>query len=194
MISFNTLEFTDDNQNLSIDISIEDTETYAGYYISKVYVEYYQNRNVTGAPSDFAAVAFENTDTSVTSYSGKLSVEAMRTANPKVQSYSGGLFYVTVVCVDSADEDSDVIGETGAVLDWQKVYQLGMQLVASMSKGFGKGSCDVPEHLEQFVLVWHALELALNAQDTDMIDRLWRRFIEFTPALSSDSSTCNCAQ
>lgn len=192
MVNFNSLVISEDFKTISIDVSISNAQEYAGFHISKIYVEYYKNRNTLGVPSEKAALAYSNTDPSVREYSGTFSITTMREAEPKLVSFEGGLFYIIVVCESGTGTNVDVLRDVGSVLDWHKVYSLGMQAIMEFNSGCNRGTCFVPDYLEQFVLVWHSLEFAIAAQDVDQVDRLWSRFIAVGSAVGGGSSTCNC--
>lgn len=191
MVNFNSLSISEDFKKLSLDISISDAQESADYFIRHIYVEYYKNRNVLGVPSEKAAVAFDNEDSSVRSYVGDFNVSMLKELEPRVNTFEGGLFYIIVVCQSGEGAEADIVREIGSVLDWKKVYKLGMQAVVNFNASCNRGNCMVPDNLEQFVLVWHSFELAVKTQDIDQVDRLWTRFISLGSA-GTGSSTCNC--
>lgn len=197
MVKFNELRFSDDLKALTIDCGLEDTgagEGNEGYFISAVYLEYYKNRNVTGAPSEKTYTAYSYasgarlTSVSLEVGSGYLDYDTMGVAK-----FNDGLFYVIVSCkkylTDPEDEeDIDVVNEFGAVLDWNCVYNIGMKAVAAYENSRDR-SCNVPVDLELFAITWHSLDLAIEAQDLDMLDMLWSRFVG-SPVAHKD---CNCS-
>lgn len=190
MIDFNRLTISDDYEKISLDVSINTSEEYLNFYISRIYVEYYKNRNAIGVPSEKAAIAFSNEDTSVVSYVGDFNIRTMREYEPKLSSFQGGLFYIIVVCKNESGQEVEIVRDIASVLDWRKVHSLGMQTIADFNSGCRKEKCDISDKLEEFVLVWHSLEFAVNAKDLDQIDRLWSRFISIGSRFGTQS--CNC--
>lgn len=189
MVTFEQLAFSDDLQSLNIECSVDTTEDQSAH-IKRIYLEYYKNRNATGAPSSKALLVWEEpvggspvSHVETTVYETQLSM-----TDNGVNTFQGGMFYVLVHWQDgNEDEHYDI----GVVLDWDYVYQLGMQAIAGFTAGCTKGKCEIPEFFEQIVLVVHALQLAMEAQDMDQMDMLWSRFVQFAP-LGSNVSPCNC--
>ena len=159
------------------------------YFLKGVYLEYYKNRNVSGAPSEKAVKVYENQTTTGYSYSGTVNESALPITG--VDTFKKGLFYVIAVVQSKTDEE-DLQAEMTAILDWNAVYSIGMICVNDMLAVCKAGKCDVPDALEQVALTWHALELAMAANDADMMDKLWGRFILSDTAMPSSGSTCNC--
>lgn len=199
MINFDALTFSDDLQELYIDCYVDDTQDPdEDWNITRIYLEYYKNRNATFAPSDKALKVFEGSSRHV-QLTGENPVKASQLSVELngVGQFEGGLFYVlveTTKITPAEDPEEEPYVEhkydVGVVLDWWTVYTLGMQQVAKMTKRCNAVSCDIPDYFEQFVLVWHALELSLDAQDADQIDRLWSRFLSFDTG--SVGAPCNC--
>lgn len=197
MVKFNELQFSDDLKTLTIDCELEDTgtdEENEGFFISAVYLEYYKNRNVTGAPSDKKYTAYSYTSgTRLTSIELEIESSDLDYDTMGVAKFDEGLFYVIVSCkkylTDPEDEEEiEVVNEFGAVLDWNCVYNIGMKAIAAYENSRDR-SCNVPADLEQFAITWHSLDLAIEAQDLDMLDMLWSRFVG-SPFASKD---CNCS-
>ena len=196
MIIFDTLQFSDDLTELYIDCKIDPAlDPDEDWNITKVYVEYYKNRNATFAPSPRALNVFEGSARRV-NLTGDNAVKASQldVVINGVGKFEGGLFYILVETANVDDSGIETYTtyryDAGAVLDWWAVYNIGMQQVAKLTKGGFGQSCDIPDYFEQFVLVWHALELSLDAQDADQMDRLWSRFISYD--MGGTSSPCNC--
>lgn len=184
MVTFETLLFSDDMQSLDISCSVSGQ----GSYIKRIYLEYYKNRNATGAPSNKALLVWqENPASHVSSVDTVVYQTQLTLTNNGVDSFVGGLFYVLVHWEDA---NEDEYYDIGAVLDWQKVYDLGMQSIAGFTNGCNKGKCELPEYFQQLVLVVHALQLAIDAKDMDQMDMLWSRFVQFSPM--ANVSSCNC--
>ena len=205
MVLFNELKFSDDLKTLIIDCGIENAdaeEENEGFFISAIYLEHYSIRNVTGAPSDWAKEhpLYVDEGDYPTSKSLEIPISFLVSEQAPVTTFEKGLFYVIVECtrfdneepLGSTDDPEDymtVINEFGAVLDWQYVHELGMKAVANYVFQYGKNSCDVPAELEQFTIVWHSLDLAIETKDLDMLDLLWRRFVGYSVV----SKPCNCS-
>ena len=194
MVSFPTLQFSDDLKTLNVEVSM-DEDARSDYFLYAIYVEYYKNRNVSGAPSTKAYKLFdnsENPDKTKYEYSGTMPDSVLNMATNGVDTFKDGLFYVIAICQNKTDE-TNLVADAKAVLDWTAVYNRGMTIVNSALAGCKSGSCSVNEDLEQFVLVYHSLDLSIDANDADQLDRLWSRFISFSPINGNSSSTnCNC--
>lgn len=207
MVIFNELKFSDDVKDLSINVSIE-TASQSNYYIHAIYLEYYKNRNVSKAPSGKALVVYENPaidpqtheptgdpDTTVKSWEGTVNESALNMETNGVTQFKDGLFYVIVVCqnVDYTHHEDDLVADVDAVLDWNAVYARGMAIVNNALVGCNSGKCAISDNLEQAILCWHSIELSMAANDADALDRLWSRFVQFSPMTGTvGSSTCNC--
>ena len=174
-------------------------------------MEYYKNRGTSGAPSSKALLIWENTepepdphggssdpggevvptddssDAAVTNVKVKVDASQLSISENGVDKFEGGVFYILV---HWKDIDYDDHYDMGLLLDWSYVYKLGMDSIARFVHGCSKVHCEVPEYFEQMVLVIHALQLAIETKDIDMIDTLWSRFISFSPMNSV--SSCNC--
>lgn len=201
MVTFN-LNFSNDLENLYI-TDIEIDQSYQDdYYIHAVYLEYYKNRNVSGAPSEKALPVYQNPlppatvpTTSVKTISSiTVSKSQLTEAQPGILQFKDGLFYVIVVCQNvDPSKDYDLVGDMKAVLDWNAVYARGMAIVDTALVGCKSGKCAVSDDLEQAILCWHSIELSMAANDADALDRLWSRFVQFSPIGGAvGSSTCNC--
>lgn len=183
MVTFDVLQFSDDMQSLNISCSVDGQ----GSYIKRIYLEYYKNRNATGAPSSKALLVWQTGDLHLNSVETTVEVTQLSLTENGVNTFVGGLFYVLVHWENS---DGDDFYDIGAVLDWQKLYELGMQSIAGFTFGCSKGKCELPEYFQQLVLVVHALQLAISAKDMDQMDMLWSRFVQFSPI--GNVSPCNC--
>lgn len=191
MIEFKKVEISEDGLDISIDIKQEEYATQAGYYIKKIYVEYFKNRNADGTPSALAGIAFSATDKSTTEYTGDFNISTMQEHDPMLTTFSGGMFYIIVECA-SAEDEEETIYDTGAVIDWNEFYRIGMMVVANYASKCCEVKCEIPDDLEQFVLVWHSLELAMETLDMGMMELLWSRYVAF--GHSNTKSSCNCCR
>jgi len=202
MITFTQLEIDpNDIDKLYYDVSIP-TSSQTDYYITGVYLEYYKNRNVTNAPNPSTAlVILDNTGTIApvdktkyraygTVYKSQLDYDTMGVAT-----FEDGLFYL-IVSWKNKDEElhpDDEAADVKSVLDWNAVYNRGMAFVDRALVGCKSGNCSINEDLEQAVMIWHAIEFAMAANDADELDMLWSRFITYSPLTGAQTgSTCNC--
>jgi len=191
MVEFNELRLSDDRSELILDLDVvDDVQT---RYIDSIYVEYYRNRSaLVGVPSDKAEEIYKQTDPMPKLRTFTMDVIMDNFADDfGTKTWKGGLFYVYVIIKDSADEDY-MVSEIGAVPDWQAVYEIGMQYVADITHVIEKCISPITMEYEQFTIAFHALEYALEAQDLDMMDRMWSRlFVSGTGNVSSNLP-CGC--
>lgn len=188
MIIFNQLALSEDRLTLNVDCEI-DGSAYPNSYIKYIYLEYYRNRNrnVTGAPSDRALCIWSEGETPSSSAEVEVNQSDL-SSDFGTTRFVGGMFYVLVHWIDADEEEHYDIG---VVIDWLWIYTVGMRAVSEfLHSGHGK-TCDVPDHLEQFILVIHCFQLAVEAKNMDMMDKLWGRFIGFDSG-SGITTTCNC--
>ena len=190
MATFNILKLSEDRKSIVIDCA---TDTEASR-IEGVYLEYFQNRNVLGMPSDVAYPAYQRSEggISLTEWSGTVYEEQVKHPDFKFPSFEKAVTYVYVVTSVPGDDEERVYSSTmGIVVDWDAVYETGMKAVAQLAHSC-RNKCESPMYFEQFVVLFHALYLAIEAKDADMIDRLWGRFISYSPDGSYSGSACNC--
>ena len=205
MINFE-LQFSEDVKSLSVSVAI-DTDHSSTYYIQSVYLEYYKNRNVSNIASPKALLLYENQrldpqslipvdtpDITKKSWSGIVQESQLDYDANGVAKFKDGLFYVIVVCqnVNYTEHPDDVVVSVNGVLDWTAVYDRGMSFVDRALVSSKAGACTISDDLEQAILVWHAIDLALAANDADELDRLWSRFVTFSPLGGGSGSSCNC--
>lgn len=205
MINFQ-LQFSPDVKSLSVSVEI-DNDHKSTYYVQSVYLEYYKNRNASNIASPKALLLYENAhldpetlqptttpDTTKKSWSGVVEESELDYDNNGVAKFKDGLFYVIVVCqnVDYTEHPDDIVVSVNGVLDWTAVYDRGMVFVDRALVEAKSGACTISDDLEQAVLVWHAIDFALAANDADELDRLWSRFVTFAPLGGGSGSTCNC--
>lgn len=190
MVIFNELHLSEDLQSMIIDCEIEDTDANPNVFIDNIWIEYYKNRNADTVYSNKAIKVYSKVEDPSPQARKKISVSksVLATGKTGVTTFENGLFYVIVECYDTTDEEVFYV-DTWAVLDWQAVYNIGMNAVAQITASCGF-DCSTPDFIEQFVIVWNALRLATEACDIDQVDMLWSRFIAMSG--SGLSSKCNC--
>lgn len=189
MVTFKELRISDDKSKILVDIEVSDLENNPEVYISGIYLEYYKNYNETTAYSKKALIVYEynDGDPTKTSYSEPILQSQLSYDDNGVNTFDGGLFYLIVRTTDGDESYVDI----GAVLDWQKVYAIGMMLIANFNMECND-RCSIPTYFEQFVLVYHALSIALETCDLTQIGMLWRRFIDLAPGITAKFN-CNCS-
>lgn len=186
MVLFNELRITEDGKCLVVDCEIEDIVLYSGMYIDSVYIEYYKNASSVSMPSDAAYCIYGDKEEDVPVKAIKLFMHdyELRDTEFKTRTFENGLFYVIVNC--SGDPSPKIaefpcdMGKTieiGAILDWKAVYERGMHYVSMMFKRCGD-QCKMPSGFEQFILLWHALRLAIATCDWDIVSQLWKDIID----------------
>lgn len=190
MVDFISLSYTDNYDAINIKLALT-SAALVNYVISAVYLEYYKNRTADGSPSN-KAVSLDNPypERDWTSLDTTVSCESIF-QKTGLATLEGTMFYVVVELTYVPNPTTKVPREQAVLFDWNAVYEIGMGLVASMVNDCEKGRCDIPFGMEQYVLVYHGLVLALAAQDIDMLEKLWTRFIEFAPAPLAGG--CNCS-
>ena len=217
VITFNDLRFSDDLKTLRIDVEVDEDKLPSEIsYISikKIYLEYYKNRTATLTPSEDMSILVwqDESDGStpvhrvplVGDYYG-VPESVLDTKLIGTRTFKDGLFYVYVEFVylegsgsgsgsgnGVSEDDIEMECAVGAVIDWHSIYQKGMAAVSKLAKSCNKDACELPVFLEQFIIVWHAFFLAVEARDFDMVDRLWGRFLNVSPGALSSGSPCNC--
>jgi len=187
MVIFNELRITEDKTCLIIDCSVRDLEGYAGMYIDSIDIDYYKNVETYGIPSTKAMRLYEKGDDETGKSGVRVELKAVDLDKDLIgtDTLDAGLFFVTVTC-DGTPENPEILEsyscgadstvDIGVVLDWQAVYRLGIGYAARLADGC-EPSCDVPSGFEGFVLLWHALRLAINVCDWPTVSRLWDRFL-----------------
>lgn len=194
MLTFDDLRFDDDVLNLHIECHLTDPEGEdANLYIKGIYLDYYKNRLPDDAASDkkYTVYEYETGGSYLDDIVRVVNYDVLSVEENGVSEFKNGLFYVIVV-IGSTQDDDYADAHIGVVLDWNAVYQKGMAAVAGIAKSCEADRCAPPAMYEQFVIVWHALLLAIEAKDFDMVDRLWGRFLNVTPGAPVTGSSCNC--
>ena len=207
MITFNELRLSDNRKNLIVDCVVDDAYKDL-VYISGIYLEYYANASALGSISDKAYTIWENTvpDESIISKRAVVPDAILPTSKLGVSTFVGGMFYVIVKCeaktnlnaaglaqlaaLASSSCDSDTTTDVGIVLDWNMVYNNGMQYVSAMAVSCD--TCELPVGYEEFILIWYGLRLALSTCDTSQAAMMWDRFLRMTVGKTTPISGCGC--
>lgn len=196
MVRFSELRFSEDKRQLFISCFVESFVVYTGVYIKSISVEYYRNRISTGNPSSKAVKIYENTaeDDSVRTFSTCLSIDN-ELSELGLDSFDGGLFYVYVECdgytgrIASVDCSWGRPVTTGVVLDWEKLYRIGMSNIDASLKS---GRCGIDNGFVDFVIMWNELKLAVEACDYDTVESVWDTFNGSRGADVSFKAPCGC--
>ena len=201
MVIFNEIRLSDDKSSLIVDCSVESLDIYEQMYIDTIYVEYYKNVTTVGVPSDKAKKIYDSHNDTETRQSVRrcLNEYSISLNNFGTDTFDGGLFYVIVNCdgnlpasVSTYSCRADNTQDIGVVLDWEMLYQQGMGHVARLAMS-SDCNCDGAAELEQFILMWNGLKLAIAACDYDQIANLWDKFLGITSAKGGVSSvSCGC--
>lgn len=204
MIVFNELRLSDDRSNLLIDCFIEGLAIYKDMWIKSIYVEYYKNALASGAPSEKAIQVFdnENEDTSITAVRVCLPASSSKVLeNFEISSFNDGLFYVIVDCDGTPAAVTstypcgyDETRDTGVVLDWQHIYEYGMQYIAQVANSC-TNPCNDMSGLDNFIITWNTLKLAISTCDYTLIEKVYSKFLRYAGVGSGIVSTgCGCGK
>ncbi len=195
MVIFDDLRITDSGQKLLIDCHIENVDEYSGMYIDTIYLEYYKN----------VQSLEELSGKEYTVYAKLPAGDALKTARFAVDfadvieavpdfgadSFAGGLFNILVCCEGTADGVEATATDIGIALDWDLLYNYGMNYVSALTAMHGSPCNDTAE-LEQFILLWFALRIALDAMDYTQTVYVWDKFLHNYNGMSVASVPCNC--
>lgn len=174
MVIFNDLRITPDGQNLFIDIKVAPYKYFENMYISSISIDTEETFSPTGKPSSNAVVVYENQDTTVKEYSINLSPDKF-----KLSAFNNHIFYVYVSVAGTPSIDTPCAMDTeytlGVVLNWQSIYQKGINHM----KQVVNGCCELPRDFIDYMLRFKAFELAIRtAQYTLANDKFKEWFAE----------------
>lgn len=185
MVIFNDLRITEDKDCLIVDCYIEDVDGYEGMYIDSVDIDYYKNVTSDGTPSEHSINLYSYDGEQERAVHCVLKQSDIVGTDFGTETFDSGLFFVVVKCDGTptnagilaqyscgADETTDI----GVVIDWKKVYELGMGFASRLAFGCDN-KCDIPAGFEQFILLWYALQLAISTCDWAQVRRLWPKFL-----------------
>lgn len=200
MVIFNELRLSEDKSEILVDCFMENLSVYDKMYIDTIYVEYYKNARTDGELSDKAIQIYSNEDKDmeVKAVRAKLSIDKSVIETFGITTFENGLFYVVVQCDGTPGTELftlpcgyDDTKDVGVVLDWKRMYEIGMQYVAEMNRGCNP--CGDWSGFDDFILIWNSLKVAIAACDFKMVEKLWNKFLRH---ISSNSDTiavsCGC--
>ena len=157
MVVFNDLRITPDGENLLIDAMIAPYKYFENMYISSISIDTEDTFSPTGKPSSDAVLVYENQDQTVKEYSLNLAPDRL-----KLSSFNGHIFYVYVTVAGVPSPDTPCTMDTeytvGVVLNWQSIYQQGIDHMRQVVKG----CCGMPKDFIDYILRFKAFELALR--------------------------------
>ena len=194
MILFNELRLNDSKDKIIIDCSVRGIEAYSGINIEAIYVDYYKNSLVYGTPSELAV---QLDVVPGKEFIGSVSVEQFQQSG--ISTFDGGLFYVIVetsgtpsASVASAACGYDENVSVGVVADWEKLYVGAMSIVNSLVSDCS--ACKDFSGFEQLVVMWHALNAAIDSCDSVRLHKLWDKFLRYTKtsAAVNAAKVCGC--
>ena len=201
MVTFNELRINNANNTLIVDCTVEDLTIYSDVYIKSIELYHYKNADSSGEPVNLSKVLtiFENDDDDTT-------IRTVRKCVPDtfaesvfgISVFEKGIFFVRVTCDGTLPPQTmqfacgyDDMVDIGVVVDWKYLFDIGMGLIASMD--VCGNICKSNDNLEQFILTWFSLRLALEACDFDQLGILWDRFLRLSAfSTTSKVSGCGC--
>ena len=185
MVVFNDLRITPDGQNLLIDAVMAPYKYFKNMYISSISIDTEDTFSPTGKPSSNAVVIYENQDTTVKEYSVNLSPERF-----KLPSFNSHIFYVYVTVAGTPSVDTPCTMDTeytiGAVLNWQSIYQQGMNHMRQVVNG----CCGMPKDFIDYILRFKAFELAIRTAQYQLANDRFKKW--FAGGSSEFNPPCGC--
>ena len=200
MVIFNDLRLTDEKDKIVVDCFIEGLFIYANMYIKSIYVEYYKNALLSGDPSDKAIQIYSNTDTSVQAVRVCLSnTDTQVKENFGIESFDDGLYYIIVDCDGELSSDTstypcgyDETRDTGVVLDWQRIYEIGMSYITQYNNSCFN-PCQSLDGFDNFIIAWNSLRLAISICDFSLLKKVYEKILRFAGNADVVSvSSCGC--
>lgn len=187
MVVFNELRITNNGETLLVDCKIKELAVYSNMYIKSVDVYHYKNVDANGDPKLIGKV--------LTIYDNELDDTAVKnvricyTYNQPAAQLLGLTHYfrdeilvVKVTCEGTLGADivnypcgMDVPVDRGLAVDWYSMYHRGMRQLNQISDC--KGGCGASGNMEQFIITWFSLKLAIQNCDFESIVVLWDRFL-----------------
>ena len=180
MLTINELKYTDDKETIVIDCQVDEPTVFRPM-VQVVYLEKYNNFSEnTDYTSTYPPTAYGILNTTP-HFQRTITARDMQMTD-----FSGSLIYVIIVYTGP---DNTLTQEVVPLVDWQLLYQYGLGLLASYYKKCNQ--CAVPDVLEEFIILWHAIELAIDTCDWTMLNKLWDKF---TLSGNVSSIPCGCNQ
>lgn len=202
MVSFNELRIRRDRDRLILDCSVEYITIYSGVYIKKIELYSYKNATSVGDPVDAQKVytIYENVDDNRDVQAVRKCVDIAHVSDNGIgfSTFRDGIFFIRVTCEGTLPAEvskfpcgTDEMVDIAVVPDWEALYRDGMNYVARMS-GCNK-FCDPSLDMQQFIITWFSIKLALESRDFDQLALMWERFLKISQAgLTLVPKPCGC--
>lgn len=201
MVTFNELRINNEKNTLIVDCIVEDLTIYSGVYIKSIELYHYKNADSSGEPVNLSKVItiFSNDADDATIRTVRKCVpDSLAESVFGISVFEKGIFFVRVTCDGTLPPQTaqfacgyDNMVDIGVVVDWKYLFDIGMGFVASMD--VCGNACKSTDSLEQFILTWFSLRLALEACDFDKLGSLWDRLLRLSANVSfSKVSGCGC--
>ena len=185
MIVFNDLRITPDGENLLIDVMVAPYGYFKDMYISSISIDT-EDTFSTGKPSSNAVVVYENQDTTVKEHSINITPDRFKFA-----SLNGHIFYVYVTVAGTPSADTPCTMDTeytlGVALNWQSIYQQGMDHMRKVVNG----CCGMPKDFIDYILRFKAFELALRTAQYQLANDRFKKWFAEDGAKFNPPCGCN---
>jgi len=198
MVVFNELRISDDKESIVIDCHIQDVSYYTEMYINGIYLEYYKDFSDARALGERAYTVYEKGDGDAMTYIRRIVQLDDLQYKTGVGSLEGALFYVVVDCDGELPQDIIQYGawastttDVGVLFDWEMLYHRGIQHIASYY--YQDKMCGDTSGLQEFILLWNALRLAIQTGDWPLVNTLWDKVHSFS-IMGGTASPCKCGQ
>lgn len=186
MVIFNDLRITPDGQNLFIDVKVAPYKYFENMYISSISIDTEETFSPTGKPSSNAVVVYENQDTTVKEHSINITPDRF-----KFTSLNGHIFYVYVTVAGTPSADTPCTMDTeytlGVALNWQSIYQQGMDHMRKVVNG----CCGMPKDFIDYILRFKAFELALRTAQYQLANDRFKKWFAEDGAKFNPPCGCN---
>lgn len=186
MIVFNDLRITPDGENLLIDAMVAPYKYFENMYISSISIDTEETFSPTGKPSSNAVVVYENQDTTVKEHSINITPDRFKFA-----SLNGHIFYVYVTVAGTPSADTPCTMDTeytlGVALNWQSIYQQGMDHMRKVVNG----CCGMPKDFIDYILRFKAFELALRTAQYQLANDRFKKWFAEDGAKFNPPCGCN---
>lgn len=173
MVTFNELRYSDNGQNLIIDVSVSDYTYYEDVYLEQVNIDCHKDYVDLG-PSANAQELWNGSDKSEKTVRLKVPLTSIsrRSGNE--------LFYVYVICKGTPHYDTpcdmDNMTTMGVLVDWKLLYQEGLKVMKKVTEG----CCDIPRESIDWFLRYKTLQLCLNTGAYEQANSVWDKWFSST--------------
>lgn len=192
MIQFKQLQITPDNKKVIIDIGINQSIPFKGFYIDEVFIEPYQNFTDTQTMSNdrtpfslkihkekkIKQVRLELTNQDFTNYSIKNNDLLFVYIRVKFIKEDAG----SVVPTCTRDKEVTV----GVAYNKYNIYHKIISYMKELNQ------CEVPKNFINWYLRWKAIELAEKTCNYNSLVWLWKKFIKSPIIENNSNSNCGC--